>query len=250
MPIDTARYARNPMPLQVTASLNGFLFELLHRNAASRMVFPLQTHRNPCARSVRSNHKDLLEIRMIKTAHKSSIWKAAGAVALLAVAPALMVSPANAFGHGGGGHGGGGGFHGGGGGFHSGAAAFRGSGSAGVRSSFASTNVAGAHVAAANNMGRGGWSHGSHMRGGRGYGYGYGFGAGYGVAPYGYYDDGYDSAYYDNGDYDYGPNVAYGSGEVVAAAPADPASCAQIYRSYDPASGTYLGYDGMRHPCP
>ncbi|WP_243369101.1 BA14K family protein [Microvirga solisilvae] len=26
--------------------------------------------------------------------------------------------------------------------------------------------------------------------------------------------------------------------------------CAQRYRSYDPASGTYLGYDGRRHPCP
>lgn len=28
------------------------------------------------------------------------------------------------------------------------------------------------------------------------------------------------------------------------------AYCAQRYRSYDPASGTYLGYDGNRHPCP
>ena len=26
--------------------------------------------------------------------------------------------------------------------------------------------------------------------------------------------------------------------------------CAQRYRSYDPGSGTYLGYDGQRHPCP
>jgi hypothetical protein len=26
--------------------------------------------------------------------------------------------------------------------------------------------------------------------------------------------------------------------------------CAQRYRSYDPASGTYLGFDGQRHPCP
>jgi hypothetical protein len=24
----------------------------------------------------------------------------------------------------------------------------------------------------------------------------------------------------------------------------------QTYQSYDPASGTYLGYDGLRHPCP
>ncbi|WFU23679.1 BA14K family protein [Bradyrhizobium sp. CB1717] len=28
------------------------------------------------------------------------------------------------------------------------------------------------------------------------------------------------------------------------------AYCAQRYRSYDPGSGTYLGYDGERHPCP
>lgn len=26
--------------------------------------------------------------------------------------------------------------------------------------------------------------------------------------------------------------------------------CVQRFRSYDPASGTYLGNDGMRHPCP
>lgn len=27
------------------------------------------------------------------------------------------------------------------------------------------------------------------------------------------------------------------------------AYCASKYRSFDPASGTYLGYDGLRHPC-
>ncbi|HTQ81830.1 MAG TPA: BA14K family protein [Pseudolabrys sp.] len=26
--------------------------------------------------------------------------------------------------------------------------------------------------------------------------------------------------------------------------------CARRYRSYDPASGTFLGLDGYRHPCP
>jgi len=30
----------------------------------------------------------------------------------------------------------------------------------------------------------------------------------------------------------------------------DDAYCASRYRSYDPASGTYLGYDGVRHSCP
>ncbi|WP_244622684.1 BA14K family protein [Microvirga brassicacearum] len=36
---------------------------------------------------------------------------------------------------------------------------------------------------------------------------------------------------------------AYGANSSVA-------YCAQRYRSYDPGSGTYLGYDGLRHPCP
>jgi BA14K-like protein len=64
---------------------------------------------------------------------------------------------------------------------------------------------------------------------------------------YGYYDPGYYSSYgyYDDGYYDDG---------AVAAAPApgddSVAYCMQTYKSYDPASGTYLGYDGLRHPCP
>lgn len=58
----------------------------------------------------------------------------------------------------------------------------------------------------------------------------------------GYYDPGYyDDQYYDQG--------------VVAVAPGPVgddavAYCMQTYRSYDPASGTYLGFDGYRHPCP
>ncbi len=207
---------------------------------------------------------------MSKFDHKSSIWKVAGAVALLALAPAMMMSPANAFG-GGGGHGGGGvggggflggggfgGFHGGGFGVvHGGVAAFNGgvvrnsfasNNVAAVRNSFASNNVGRANVAAVN-MARGGWNRGGAWHHGRGDRYHYGYGAGYWGAPYAYddyYDDGY--AYVDNGDWD--DSYAPGAGVVVAAGPADAAACAQIYRSYDPASGTYLGYDGMRHPCP
>jgi hypothetical protein len=31
----------------------------------------------------------------------------------------------------------------------------------------------------------------------------------------------------------------------------DPTSyCASKFRSYNPSSGTYLGNDGLRHPCP
>jgi hypothetical protein len=69
-----------------------------------------------------------------------------------------------------------------------------------------------------------------------------------------YYNSGY---YYDPGYY-YIPGEApaynsygYAPGGYIAAAPArDVDYCAKRYRSYDPASGTYLGYDGRRHPCP
>jgi hypothetical protein len=30
----------------------------------------------------------------------------------------------------------------------------------------------------------------------------------------------------------------------------DSTYCAQRYRSYDSVTGTFLGYDGLRHPCP
>ena len=43
--------------------------------------------------------------------------------------------------------------------------------------------------------------------------------------------------------YDYAAPIVYNNGDSVA-------YCEQTYRSYDPASGTYLGYDGVRHPCP
>jgi hypothetical protein len=32
--------------------------------------------------------------------------------------------------------------------------------------------------------------------------------------------------------------------------PAEIAACARRFRSYDPYTMTYLGYDGRRHPCP
>ena len=66
----------------------------------------------------------------------------------------------------------------------------------------------------------------------QGYGPGY-YGPGYAPAP-GYYDDGVD---------DGAVAVAPGGGDAVA-------YCMQTYRSYDPRSGTYLGNDGYRHPCP
>jgi hypothetical protein len=65
----------------------------------------------------------------------------------------------------------------------------------------------------------------------------------YGGQPY----YGYGGNYYDE---DYG----YSEGPVVQVAPGGGgdavAYCMQTYRSYDPRSGTYMGNDGYRHPCP
>ena len=55
--------------------------------------------------------------------------------------------------------------------------------------------------------------------------------------------------------YGYAPGYAYATGPYVASGPVvaqndDASYCAARFRSYDPASGTYLGFDGLRHPCP
>ena len=69
-----------------------------------------------------------------------------------------------------------------------------------------------------------------------------------GYDPYYYGPDyAYDDSYYDGG-YPVDQGYVASPGYVVSGG-ADPAYCAQRYRSYDPASGTYLGYDGLRHPC-
>jgi hypothetical protein len=65
-------------------------------------------------------------------------------------------------------------------------------------------------------------------------GYGYNGGPGVYYGP-GYYDDQY---------YDDDAAAPPPEGDDAAA------YCMQTYRSYDPRSGTYLGYDGVRHPCP
>jgi hypothetical protein len=57
--------------------------------------------------------------------------------------------------------------------------------------------------------------------------------------------------------YAYAPGHAYAPSYAYTTTPAytyatggrDDAYCAQRYRSYDPATGTYLGYDGIRHAC-
>ena len=67
---------------------------------------------------------------------------------------------------------------------------------------------------------------------------------GYYGGPGYYYGDAPAQAYYDDQYYD--------DSATVAAVPEgdDAAYCIQRFRSYDPQSGTYLGSDGYRHPCP
>lgn len=110
---------------------------------------------------------------------------------------------------------------------------------------------------------RGGESRGY---GGRGFGRGAGFALGAATgAAIAAGDYGYGEPYYYGGDYAYdtgyyGDSYAYDAGpgfyagvaapiEGPVAVAGDAAYCAQRYRSYDPASGTYLGFDGLRHPC-
>jgi hypothetical protein len=99
----------------------------------------------------------------------------------------------------------------------------------------------------------GGWNRGGGWRGG-GYGPGLAAGAIIGGAlasgayygnSYGYYGGG--PAYGSTYDYDDAPEVvevAPGGGDV------DVNYCIQTYKSYNVRTGTYLGYDGLRHACP
>jgi BA14K-like protein len=112
------------------------------------------------------------------------------------------------------------------------------------RGAHMSRGRAGAHIGSNWSGRRGNWS-GQHAWVGRrrwGGGPRISFGLGFG-APYAYgypYDDWYGSYGYDN---------SY----VVVAPDRDDdavAYCSRRFRSYDPDTGTYLGYDGLRHPCP
>ena len=57
--------------------------------------------------------------------------------------------------------------------------------------------------------------------------------------------------YYGSGPYAPGPYYADPGPYQADPTGGDPvAYCMQRFRSYDPRSGTYLGFDGLRHPCP
>lgn len=105
--------------------------------------------------------------------------------------------------------------------------------------------AAGAIVGSA--VGAGGYYYGPY-----GYGYSGYYGPDYAYdspsygGRYGYADSGY-GPYASDDTYGY-DGYAQGGG---AYASGDGASyCAQRYRSYNPATGTYLGFDGLRHSCP
>ena len=86
----------------------------------------------------------------------------------------------------------------------------------------------------------------------RRYGYGRG-GYGYGRRGYGYGRRGYGGGGALIGGLAAGAIIG---GAIAAGSAANAASnnnvayCSQRYRSYDPASGTYLNNDGNRYPCP
>jgi hypothetical protein len=96
---------------------------------------------------------------------------------------------------------------------------------------------------------RGGYRGGGLV--GAGVGLGLGLAAGVGGAivgatqPYGYY--GYGPGYAYAPGYAYGPSYDQSYG---AAGGSEVGYCMQRFRSYDPDSGTYLGFDGLRHSCP
>ena len=73
------------------------------------------------------------------------------------------------------------------------------------------------------------------------------FGAGLALGGFPYYDPYYyDSGYYGSGYYDPG----YYGDAPVNASPDAVSYCMQRFRTYDPASGTYIGRGGVRRPCP
>ena len=80
----------------------------------------------------------------------------------------------------------------------------------------------------------------------------------YDYAP-GYYDYApgyaYGPAYATPGYYDYAPGYTYAPAPSTVVVQGGPdsgsvASCETRFRSYNPSTGMYMGYDGQEHPCP
>jgi hypothetical protein len=121
------------------------------------------------------------------------------------------------------------------------------------------------HGYAGHGAGRFQYHHGGYARG---YGPGYGIGVGAAAVAtgaliggaiatqnQGYYYPDQNQGYYYYPDQNYpgysDPGYVYSDAAPTAYNNGDSvAYCEQTYRSYDPASGSYLGYDGFRHACP
>jgi hypothetical protein len=102
----------------------------------------------------------------------------------------------------------------------------------------AASSVVAVSAASAQGWRHHGGYHGGYHRGYRGGGAIAGFAAGALIggalaSQQGYYGPGYVE----------GPAYVEGGGDAAD-------YCLSRFKSYDPASGTYLGYDGARHPCP
>jgi len=86
------------------------------------------------------------------------------------------------------------------------------------------------------------------------WGRGFGWGVGAGLLGGAIIGGALAAPYYYRAPYYYGPGYypppAYGPGYYPAPAGDAAAYCASRYKSYDPASGTFLGHDGVRHHCP
>ena len=120
------------------------------------------------------------------------------------------------------------------------------------------------HGSAQSHYRNGGYGHGQggygHGQGGYGYpqgGYGYGVGAGVAGLAAGALIGGaiasQNQGYYPVNSYPVysSPGYVYSDAAPVMVNNGNAVSyCEQTYRSYDPASGSYLGYDGFRHACP
>ena len=72
---------------------------------------------------------------------------------------------------------------------------------------------------------------------------GFAFGAGLALGGFPYYDPYYYDPYY------YDPGYYYGDAPV-AVSPDAVSYCMQRFRTYDPATGTYIGRGGVRRHCP
>lgn len=112
----------------------------------------------------------------------------------------------------------------------------------GVGAGFVAGAIIGGALAAPYYYGPGYYSGGPYYYGGGPY---YGGGAYYGGGPY-YYGSG---PYYAAPAYP-APAPAYYGGPAPGPGGDATAYCARRFHSYDPRSGTYLGTDGARHPCP